>query len=320
MKTETYKGRKLKTLKGKEYGYAQHSVNGEDKGRHLGDEASALDYMRRTIDFADEVGVGSGRMGAEWYAPGTFELCENGHAMEIGGQCGHDYCVSQRPVPEPKKITDDVEALPADVTTRATMFDPELTYFADGTRVVMTWSEGQKTGTTFGRYSGASPYAVQAVRWADGSEDGVAPHVLTRDTADEGRLTMDEALAEAYTNLGIVTVPLADGTTTNRSVDEYLTREYPLNFPAANVDEPTGDADTDTVIRAQTLKSSTGATGLLWDDPTDGLATVNAWAHRLQSGVWTVDGTTVAVRTDDRGHIRGSVIVLETVGSKFPER
>lgn len=96
MKHESYKGRKLKTVKGREYGYVRHFVNGVNLGRHMGDEESALDYLRRTIDFADEVGVSSGRMGAEWYAPGTFELCEEGHPKEIGGDCGHHWCVEQR--------------------------------------------------------------------------------------------------------------------------------------------------------------------------------------------------------------------------------
>lgn len=85
----------------------------------------------------------------------------------------------------PKKITADVEHLAEDTTVPATVFDPELTYYADGTRVRMTWSGGTKEGTTFGRYIGAGPYAFQAVRWDDGSEDGVAPHTLTRVDVEE---------------------------------------------------------------------------------------------------------------------------------------
>lgn len=94
---ETYKGRKLKVVKGHEYGYARAFVNGVALGRQMGTEVDALKWMKAAIDSVDEVGVGSGRYGAEWYAPGTFELCDEGHAKEIGGECGHEWCVKQRP-------------------------------------------------------------------------------------------------------------------------------------------------------------------------------------------------------------------------------
>ncbi len=96
---ETYKGRKLKVVKtrGADWGYARLTVNGVDQGKYLGDEANALRSAKGTIDHADEVGVGSARYADHWYAPGTYELCDNGHAQEIGGLCGHSFCIERRP-------------------------------------------------------------------------------------------------------------------------------------------------------------------------------------------------------------------------------
>jgi hypothetical protein len=110
MKTETYKGRKLKVVKarGADFGYTRVTLNGTDMGKHLGDEDAALSWLRGSIDFADEVGVSSGRMGDEWYAPGTFDLCDEGHAKEIGGECGHHWCVSQRADVAPEEPTAEV--------------------------------------------------------------------------------------------------------------------------------------------------------------------------------------------------------------------
>lgn len=97
MKTETYKGRKLKAVKGRgvDWGYSRVTLNGVNLGKHLGGEDAALKWMRGGIDHADEVGVGSGRYAPEWYAPGTYELCDSGHAKPIGGPCGHSWCVEQ---------------------------------------------------------------------------------------------------------------------------------------------------------------------------------------------------------------------------------
>lgn len=98
MKTETYKGRRLKAVKGRgrDFGYTRTFVNGTEQHRHLGDEDGALRSLHSCIDHADEVGVGSGRYGPHWYAPGAFELCDAGHAKPLDGPCGHPYCVEQR--------------------------------------------------------------------------------------------------------------------------------------------------------------------------------------------------------------------------------
>ena len=80
----------------------------------------------------------------------------------------------------PMAINFTVKALDADVTLTANQFDPELTYFADGTPVEMRWTGGERRGMTVGMSEDVAPYAFQAVRWDDGTEDGVAPHVLHR--------------------------------------------------------------------------------------------------------------------------------------------
>ncbi|MGX5184947.1 hypothetical protein ACWKT5_19490 [Streptomyces avermitilis] len=86
--------------------------------------------------------------------------------------------------PKVADIERRVRPLAADTVTAATMFDPELTYYADGTRVVMRAKGNERTGTTFGMADGTAPYAYQAVRWDDGGADLVAPHVLHRADRD----------------------------------------------------------------------------------------------------------------------------------------
>ncbi|MFD4574251.1 hypothetical protein ACFWNK_19815 [Streptomyces sp. NPDC058417] len=84
-------------------------------------------------------------------------------------------------------IEQRVRPLDADTVTAPTMFDPELTYYADGTRVVMRAKDTERTGTTFGMAGSGLPnvYAYQAVRWDDGDADLVAPHVLHRADQDQ---------------------------------------------------------------------------------------------------------------------------------------
>lgn len=91
---ETYKGRKIRITRGRDgnYGRALVTLNGVPNGSHLGSEEDALDHVRRTIDHIDTEPVNGDRWPAVWYAPGTFELCDNGHPREIGGTCRHSYC------------------------------------------------------------------------------------------------------------------------------------------------------------------------------------------------------------------------------------
>ena len=95
MITETYKGRKIKVSKGREWGTLRVLVNSVDTGSRTGtDERAPLADVRATIDLIDQDPMPDGsRWGAEWYAPGTFELCAEGtHPMAIGGPCRHPYC------------------------------------------------------------------------------------------------------------------------------------------------------------------------------------------------------------------------------------
>lgn len=98
MKRETYKGRKIKVVAGRgaDWGYTRITLNGVDMGKWMQSEDEALSSTRGTIDHADEVGMGNGRYGAEWYAPGTFELNEYGHVVAPGGICSCDYCEKRR--------------------------------------------------------------------------------------------------------------------------------------------------------------------------------------------------------------------------------
>lgn len=79
-------------------------------------------------------------------------------------------------------ITHQIKPLNQDITTPANMYDPELTYYADGTVVIMRWVGGEKHGTTFGMSVDSGPYQFQAVRWTEGGEDLIAPQVLHRAT------------------------------------------------------------------------------------------------------------------------------------------
>ena len=82
----------------------------------------------------------------------------------------------------------NVTPLVEDIIRPAGMFDPELTYYADGTHVVVHGAattggalRNGRTGVTQGRTVGSFPYPFQVVRWDDdGTTDNVAPHVLAR--------------------------------------------------------------------------------------------------------------------------------------------
>lgn len=88
----------------------------------------------------------------------------------------------------------DVEAVDADKVVPAGMFDPELTYYADGTHVVMRAQGAEQHGVTIGMTTNASPYQFQAVRFADGTVKNVAPHVLHRDDVAEQAAYIEEGI------------------------------------------------------------------------------------------------------------------------------
>ncbi len=70
--------------------------------------------------------------------------------------------------------------LAADVKVPATMFLPELTFYADGTELMMIWDGGRKGRrvTTVGMTKGAVGQEFQACRYPDGSVHNVDPRVL----------------------------------------------------------------------------------------------------------------------------------------------
>lgn len=91
-----------------------------------------------------------------------------------------------------------VEALTTDKVVPAGMFDPELTYYADGTHVVMRTQDIEQRGVAVGMTTDAGPYQFQSVRFADGTVKNVAPHVLHRDEiAEQAAYIEDELKADA---------------------------------------------------------------------------------------------------------------------------
>jgi hypothetical protein len=91
MTRETYKGRKLKVVKG-EHGGLVGSINGQPMPTEYGVTAEKIiAQFHRDIDLVDERPIDGGS-GEYMYAPGTYELCAEGHAKAIGGACRHSYC------------------------------------------------------------------------------------------------------------------------------------------------------------------------------------------------------------------------------------
>ena len=99
MLTQTYRGRKLRVKKGREWGTVDGFVNGYCAiTQTTRDEAPVLAQLRNQIDFIDREPVDGDRWGAEWYAPGTFTMCERTglHPVALGGQCQHFTCKRER--------------------------------------------------------------------------------------------------------------------------------------------------------------------------------------------------------------------------------
>lgn len=132
----------------------------------------------------------------------------------------------------------DVEAVAADKVVPAGMFDPELTYYADGTHVVMRAQGAEQRGVTIGMTTNAGPYQFQAVRFADGTVKNVAPHVLHRDDVTEQAayieegIEIDEADAAEHADAEHVVLSkysandaIATAAFEGRSVGGHVTRE-----------------------------------------------------------------------------------------------
>lgn len=91
---ETYKGRQLKAVKGKSYANSRITVNGTDCGEWFGTQADVIEWAKRTIDDVDSRPF-EGRWNECWYAPGTYEVNEIGHATAPGGVCSCDLCKTE---------------------------------------------------------------------------------------------------------------------------------------------------------------------------------------------------------------------------------
>ena len=98
MITETYRDRKIKARKGREWGTILVTCNGESVGSRAGTDLSkAVASVKAWIDLIDLEPVDGNSWAAHWYAPGTYEMCPEGiHPQAIGGQCQHFTCIAKR--------------------------------------------------------------------------------------------------------------------------------------------------------------------------------------------------------------------------------
>lgn len=97
MLTETYRGRRIRITKGRQWGTLAVTINGTRWTDQTSlDEAAVMADTRRWIDMIDREPVNGERWPAYWYAPGTYTLCAEGHPVALGGQCTHSWCRQQR--------------------------------------------------------------------------------------------------------------------------------------------------------------------------------------------------------------------------------
>lgn len=93
----TYRGREIKILKSRTPHCVKTHIGGHIISRAWqGNEIQALDWFRRYIDRIDANG-GPGHnpyeTGPHWYAPGTFDTNQAGHAIAPGGACTCNACL-----------------------------------------------------------------------------------------------------------------------------------------------------------------------------------------------------------------------------------
>lgn len=140
MIVETYKGCKIRAVKGKGYDWGKTHIvlNGVEQGAQMGDPEKVIASIKATIDYAEQTGPAEARFSPEWYTPGTYEMCD-GHVKPIGGPCGHTWCVNHRedaPKPEPDLhyTLDGIEAA-CGIHPRTATDDVRLAFDAQDDRI-----------------------------------------------------------------------------------------------------------------------------------------------------------------------------------------
>lgn len=120
---ETYKGREIVTTRKKGYdGTWVIKINGNVCATGSHSEPDGLAWVKETIDAVDAAPKGESRYGAEWYTPGTFEINDNGHVVEIGGVCSCHHCApvtAATPAPRPAAAGNVTITLPAEYARKA---------------------------------------------------------------------------------------------------------------------------------------------------------------------------------------------------------
>jgi len=103
MRTATHNGCKIKVRAGRgaAWGRVFATVNQESFPLvEKFDEAKALEEIMRTLNHVHAAPVNGDRWPAHYYAPGSYELCDEGlHPREIGGQCTHSWCQQRAAAP-----------------------------------------------------------------------------------------------------------------------------------------------------------------------------------------------------------------------------
>lgn len=104
---ETYKGRKIRVVKGSNYGMSRIFINDVNNGEWMGSQEDVAASWKRTIDDVDTRPF-EGRWAECLYAPGTYELNEHGHVVAPnGGICSCEYCVARTPQPASTPVDEE---------------------------------------------------------------------------------------------------------------------------------------------------------------------------------------------------------------------
>lgn len=93
--TRTHAGCKIKVRAGRRasWGRMVATVNGEHfPTAEQMDEPKAIAEIVRHLDHVHASPVDGSRHPGSYYAPGTYEMCDEGHPRALGEECVHPYC------------------------------------------------------------------------------------------------------------------------------------------------------------------------------------------------------------------------------------